>query len=159
MVNRLRINDKIVLVLLTGTVSAGIANIFGYLSRLIHQHTIVMPEAAAELFISPVQVHTLLGFIFGNLMSFTVGGIHAMAFIYILEVTGWRYYWLKSFAITTAGWLIGVGMLFRALNIPSVKEMDLLSSVLFYGAHLVYLTVSAFIVSRYGVPKEREDRL
>jgi len=150
--NKFRISDRVILVLLSGTVSAAVANTFGYISKSFYPLTIVMPEAAVELFVHPKQIHTILGFIFGNLMSFGMGGLHALAFVAILDITGWRYFWLKSFAVTTLGWIVGVGMLFRALGVASGNNPDLLSSVLFYGAHLVYLTVSALIIGRFGVP-------
>jgi len=150
-----KISDRVILILLSGSVSAAIANAFGYLSRLIYKPTVVMPEAAAQLFVNSSQAHTVLGFIFGNMMSFVVGGFHALMFVYILDFTGWRFLWWKSLAVTTGGWLVGVGMLFRALG---VGKSDLYSAVLFYGAHLVYLTVSAIIVGEFGVPKEYSEK-
>ena len=150
--NKFRISDRVILVLLSGTISAAIANIFGYISKFFYNPTIIMPEAAGELFIRPDQFNTLLGLVFGNMMSFGMGGLHAFAFVTILDITGWRHFWLKSFAVTNLGWLAVVGMLFRVLGVASKTNPELLSSVLFYGAHLVYLTVSAFIISRYGVP-------
>lgn len=147
-----RISDRIILVLLSGTISAAVANTFGYISKWFYPPTIIMPEAAAELFVRPNQIHSTLGFLFGNLMSFGMGGLYAFAFVAILDITGWRYFWLKSFAITTLGWIIGVGMLFRALDVASGANPELLSSILFYGAHFVFLTVSAFIIKRHGVP-------
>lgn len=150
--SKFRISDRVILVLLSGTVSAAIANTFGYASKWFYKPTVIMPEAAVELFVRPEQIQTILGFIFGNLMSFGMGGVHALAFVTILDITGWQYFWLKSFAVTTLGWIVGVGMLFRALGVAYGENPDLLASVLFYGAHLVYLTVSAFIIGRYGVP-------
>lgn len=150
--SKFKISDRVILVLLSGTVSAAIANLFGYILRWLYIPTIIMPEAAAELFIRPNQMHTILGFIFGNMMSFGMGGLHAFAYVAILDITGWRYFWLKSFTVTNLGWLLGVGMLFRALGVASGTNPDLLSSVLFYGAHVIYLTVSAFIIGSYGIP-------
>lgn len=147
---KVKISDRIVLMVLSGSVSAAIANSFGYFTKFIYKPTVVMPEAAANLFIPASQIHTALGFVFANLMSFTVGGLHAVIYVIILDLTGWRHFWLKSAANTTMGWFLVVGVLFRALG---VHKADLLSSVLFYGAHLVYLTVSAYIVSTYGVPR------
>jgi hypothetical protein len=149
-----KISDRIILMVLSGSVSAAIANTFGYFTKSIYKPTVVMPEAAANLFIPSDQIHTVLGFVFANLMSFTVGGLHAVVYVIMLDLTGWRHFWLKSAANTTMGWFLVVGVIFRALG---VGKADLLSSVLFYGAHLVYLTVSAYIVSTYGVPRDELD--
>lgn len=150
--SKFKISDRVILVLLSGTISAAIANTFGYISKWFYNPTIIMPETAGELFIRPDQLHTLLGLIFGNVMSFGIGVLHAFAFVIILDITGWQYFWIKSLAVTNLGWLVGVGMLSRVLGMASGINPDLFSSLLFYGAHIVYLTVSAFIISRYGVP-------
>jgi len=147
---KFKVSDRVILMVLSGSISAAIANTFGYFTKFIYKPTVVMPEAAANLFITSSETHTVLGFVFANLMSYTVGGLHAVIYVIVLDLTGWRYFWLKSAAVTTMGWFLVVGVLFRALG---VYKTTLLSSVLFYGAHLVYLTVSAYIVSRYGVPR------
>jgi hypothetical protein len=145
-----KIQDRIILIALTGTISAAIANTFGYLTKLIDPNTAIMPEVAAELFLHKPYLHTFLGIIFGNIWSFVVGGLHAVAFVYTLEFTGWRYLWIKSLTVTSVGWLLGVGLLFRALNIADQVHKDPLGMVFFYLAHIVYASVSAFIVGRYG---------
>jgi len=152
---RIKIKDRVILAILSGTISAAIANTFGYLTKWIYAPTVIMPEVAAELFVNSSQIHTLLGIIFGNTWSFIVGGIHAAAYIFTLDFTGWRYLWWKSFAVTSTGWLLGVGLAFKALGIAEGSQNLILPSILFYGAHLVYLTTSAFIISKYGVPREQ----
>ncbi len=149
------IEDRVILMLLAGAVSAAIANTFGYLTKLLYPPTIVMPEVAAELFVHPEQTRTVLGIIFGNLWSYSVGGLHAVIYVFTLDLTGWRHFWLKSFAVTNIGWLLGVGLIFQGLGIATRVHDNILSVVLFYGAHLVYLTVSADIVSKLGVPLNR----
>ncbi len=149
------IEDRVILMLLTGAVSAAIANTFGYLTKLLYPPTIVMPQVAAEFFVHPEQARTVLGIIFGNLWSYSVGGLHAVVYVFTLDLTGWRHFWLKSFAVTNIGWLLGVGMIFQGLQIATRIQGDILSVVLFYGAHLVYLTTSAYIVSKLGVPLNR----
>jgi hypothetical protein len=132
----------------TGSISALIANIFGYLSRLIHESTVVMPEVALKVFTKSTEIHSIVRIIFGNLLSFTVGGIFTLVFILILNYTGWRHLWWKNFAVTNGGFMLGTGLSLQLLGIA--KEADLLSIILFYFAHLIYLTVAAFLVSRFG---------
>ena len=137
--------------LLSGTVSAAIANTFGYFTKWLYPPTTVMPDAAMNFFVPPNEVQGILGFVFANMMSFIVGGLHAVMYVTVLDITGWRYLWWKSFAVTSMGWFMVVGVLFRSLGI---NRPTLLSAILFFAAHLVYLTVSAFIVKRFGLPKE-----
>ena len=153
----IKIKDKIVLAILTGTIAAAIANAFGYFTKWLYPKTVVMPEVAAELFVKAQHIHNFLGIVFGNLLSFIVGGLYATALIFILDLTGWRFIWWKSLAVASTGFLIGVGLLFKALNIAYWSRNYVLSPILFYGAHLVYLTIAAFIVGRYGVPNETEE--
>lgn len=117
-----KINDRIILTIFTGSISALTANIFGYLSRLIHESTIIMPEVALQVFTKSSEM-AILGLIIGNLWSFIVGGIHALLFISVLDYTGWRHLWWKSFAITNGGWLLGTGPVLQLLGIA--KEADL----------------------------------
>ena len=145
-----KVKDNIVLIALTGTISAAIANTFGYLTKLIDIQTAIMPEVAAELFLHKPYVHTFLGIVFGNIWSYIVGGLHAFGFVYTLESTGWKYLWFKSLTVTNVGWLLGVGLMFRALHIAEQSHKDPLGMVFFYLAHIVYATVSAYIVGRYG---------
>ena len=145
-----KIQDRIILIILSGTVSAVIANLFGYLCKLIDPNTAVMPEVAAELFLHHPYIHTFLGMVFGNVWSFAVGGLHAFAYVYTLDFTGWRYLLIKSLTITNVGWLLGVGIMFKALNIADQTHKDPLGMVFFYLAHIVYACVSAFIVNKYG---------
>lgn len=145
-----KIKDRIILITLAGTVAAAIANTFGYLTKLIDPNTAIMPEVAAELFLHHPYVHTFLGVIFGNVWSYIVGGLHAFAYVYTLEFTGWRHLLIKSLTITNVGWLLGVGIMFKALNISDQTHKDPLGMVFFYLAHIVYACVSAYIVNKWG---------
>jgi len=151
---KFEIRDRAILSIFTGTVAALIANIFGYLSKLVYPPTIIMPEIASETWVNSSQVHTILGIVFGNLSSFVAGGLHALVFVTILDLTGWRFFWLKSLAVTTTGWLISSMFFLRILHIHQDALNDILSSIMFYLAHLVYLTISAFLVKKYGVDKK-----
>lgn len=150
-----KIQDRVLLAILTGSVSAQIANLFGYLSKLIYEPTVVMPEAVIEIFTRLSHVETPLGIILGNLWSYMVGGLHAVAYLLVLDLTGWRYLWLKSLAVTSMGWIMGVGVLFRWLGLASAHLRDIHSLAFFFLAHLVYASVSALIAGRVGVPKKK----
>ena len=143
-----KISDRIILTIFTGSISALIANIFGYLSRFIHKSTIVMPEVALKTFTKSYEIYSILGIIFGNLLSFTVGGIFALVYILVLDFTGWNHLWWKSFAVTNGGFMLGTGLALQLLGIA--KEADLLSIIFFYLAHMTFLTVAAFLINRFG---------
>lgn len=143
-----KISDRIILTIFTGSISALIANIFGYLTRFIHESTVIMPEVALKIFTKSYEIYSILGIIFGNLFSCTVGGIFALVYILVLDFTGWQHLWLKSFAVTNGGFIIGTGLALQLLGIA--KETDLLSIILFYLAHITFLTVAAFLIDRFG---------
>ena len=151
--NNGKIHDRFVLTILVGTLAAFVANIFGYLSKLIYPSTIIMPEIAIIAWLNPPQIYSLLGIIFGNLCSFIAGGIHALVFIFVLDRTGWKFFWLKSFAVSTTGWLIFSIIFLRILNLLPNAPNDIIPNLLFYGAHVVYLTISAILVKKFGVHK------
>ncbi|PKM86307.1 MAG: hypothetical protein CVU87_12470 [Firmicutes bacterium HGW-Firmicutes-12] len=148
------IEDRIILTALAGIIAAFIANIFGYLSKIYYPTAIIMPEIAAATWINDSQIHTVPGIIFGNISSFIVGGIHSLIYITLLDKTGWKYFWLKSLIVTTTGWLFALIFLLRILDLQPEALNDIWASILFYGAHFVYLCVSAYIVKTLGVSKK-----
>lgn len=127
---KFKIRDRAILSIFAGTVAALIANIFGYLSKIVYPPIIIMPEIAFQTWVNSSHAHT------------------------ILDLTGWRFFWLKSLAVTTTGWLISSIFFLRILHIHQDALNDILSSIMFYLAHLVYLTISAFLVKKYGVDKK-----
>jgi len=143
-----KISDRIILTIFIGSISAQIANIFGYLSRFIHESTVVMPEVALKTFTRSYEIYSILGIIFGNILTYTVGGIFAFVYIMILDFTGWQHLWLKSFVVTNGGFMVGTSLALQLLGIA--KETDLLSIILFYLAHITFLTVAAFLINRFG---------
>lgn len=147
------IQDRVVLIIAVGTVSAAVANGFGYITKLLYPGTPIMPEVAAQLFVHGPRTLEWLTIIFGNIWSFIVGGLHAAGLVSTLDITGWRHIFWKSLAVTNVGWLLGVGILFRALDISSAAHSDPVAIILFYAAHLVYLTAAAILARAVGEPR------
>jgi len=149
--NKFKINDRFILAIFVGTLSAFVAMIFGYLLKLIYPAAIIMQEVAILSWVNSSQTHSFLGIIFGFLCGFIAGGIHASVFIYVLDRTGWKFFWLKSFAVSTTGWLLFSIILLRILYLLPYALNDILPNILFCGQHVIYLTVSAILVNKFGV--------
>ncbi len=150
----MKIADQVLLAVLSGSIGAFLANLFGYLSRLIYSPTIVMPELALRIWTEPASIPVVWLIILGNISSFVIGFLHAAAFIALLDLTGWRFFWIKSFVTTFTGWLLTSFIIFRLIGLDPHAIYNPVGNLWFLGAHIVYLTMSSYIVSHYGaIPK------
>lgn len=150
----MKIADQVILAVISGSISALVANLFGYLSRLFYLPTIVMPELALRLWTEPASIPVTWSIILGNISSCVIGFLHAAAFIALLDLTGWRFFLIKSFVTTFTGWLLTSFFIFRLIGLDPHAIDDPAANLWFLSAHVVYLTMSSYIVSRYGTIPE-----
>ena len=143
-----RLKNRLYLITFNVIVSTCIGLLYSYFTKLIYKPTIIMPELFISIFINPSLVHTYRGFLVGNIGSFIVSIFHVFSFVFVLDYTGWRHLWWKSFAVTTTGYILAVGLMYLILG----NYKNILSLAIFYSAHLVYLTFSAYFIGKIGVP-------
>lgn len=149
----MKIIDQIVLAIFAGIIATAVANFFGYLSKMIYPPAIIMPEIAVETWVNASQIQTVPGMVFGNLCSFLVGCLHALILVLVLNWSGWRFFWLKSFLVTAIGWFLATIWVLRGLHLQPEALNNIYVGIVFFAAHVVYLTVSAVLIAKYGVAK------
>lgn len=146
-----KLKIRFYLIIISGVLSAVIGILFSYLTKLIYKPAIIMPQVFVSIFINPSDVNTIRGIILGNFGSFFISIIHVFFLVFLLDLTGWQNSWFKSLAVTSTGYLFAVSLMYFVHG----NFKNPVALIVFYSTHLVYLTVSAFIVNKLGIPLEQ----
>ena len=145
--------DRIITAGFTGVTSALLANLVLYLINLmLPGKTINMPELTVEFFLN-VDNYTIIHTILGLIWSTVVGGIYALAYLIVLDWSGWRNLWIKSIMIISGLWLIGAGVGMKIMGLAQETRNEPLSILAFFVAHLFFATFLFILVKRYAKKK------
>lgn len=155
----MKIEDKLLLSALSGTIAAAGADLFLFILNLfIPGNNINMPELVLEFFlnIDPNNLDTI-SLILGFIWSLTVGGVYAFILLIILDMTGRKMLLLKSILVVISLWLMGAGILTRLLNLAKYVRDEPLSIAAFFTAHFVFALILAYFIKIFdGTTKENK---
>ncbi len=145
--------DRIILASFSGINSALLANLSLYLINLmLPGKNINMPELTVEIFLN-VHDYTVVHIILGLIWSTVVGGIYAIAYLTVLDLTGWKNLWLKSIIVISGLWLVGAGSAMKMMRLAEGIRDEPLSILAFFVAHQLFASYLFVFVKRYGKKK------
>lgn len=148
----MKLNDRILLVSVVGLISAFLGKSSAIIVKLFYPPTLTMTDLLAPIFLTGAQAHTTAGLVFSSFLSLTVGVIYSMVFVLLLDLSGWRYFWLKSFLVTTFGYLTLAGLVVRLLNLVPKESYTVWVPIIIYAAHMVLMAVQTILVKMWGKP-------
>lgn len=149
---KLKIKDRMLLASFTGGISAALADLFLYiLNQFIPGDNINMPLLTAEFFltITPGKVD-LLTDIMGFIWSLVIGGIYAIIYVIILDLTGWEQMIIKALVVIFGVWIVLAGFFMRLLSLGQYVRDEPLSIAAFFVAHLFFSIILAILTKRLG---------
>lgn len=149
----MKIDDRIVLITVVGLISAAIGKTSAIIVKHFYPPTITMTEVIAPIFFTNQNANTAVGFIFSTFLSLTVGGIYSFMYILLLDLTGWRYFWLKGFVVTSTGFLLSIGLLVKVLNLVPQEKNTVWIPIILYLAHMILMICQTVLVKMWGKPK------
>lgn len=153
--------DKFLLGSLAGIAGAMVMVIANLLLNLIPGVSQKLLFAVTQMFVLPAMVNTFNGQVIAVLANLACGGLLGLIFTYLISFTYPKYILVKGLIFGSGAWFLMCGMVARALNLPMVsKPLDQYINV---AVHLIYGTVIAYIISKFGVfekaPAAKEKRL
>ncbi|KUO63128.1 MAG: hypothetical protein APF84_11425 [Gracilibacter sp. BRH_c7a] len=159
MIKIIKTKDRLILASIAGIIAAIISETILHflnllLSYMFEMQYINMPLLALELFLNvyPLSTHKI---ILGILTSFSMGGMYALLYLYTLDLTGWRYLWLKSIIVIVGSWFFFSAGLMSLLDIGQIYRDEPVSIAIFYFTHFIFATCLYFIIKLLGVNKSR----
>ena len=145
--------DRIILAGFAGIISALLANLTLYLINLmLPGENINMPQLTVEIFLN-VNNYTIIHSLLGLIWSTIVGGIYALAYLIVLDLSGWKHLWIKSIMVISGLWLTGAGPAMKLLGLAQGIRTEPLSLLAFFAAHLFFASYLYILVKRYGKKK------
>jgi len=133
-----------------GIIGSILQTVFSYLLFLLGIAKTHYLLIAGEFFLNSKALHTFAGYIVGFVADITAGGFFALVFVYFLSITGKDYWILKAIGYTGFVWVVGIGLLDRALKIAPVLHQDAVTNLALLGSDLVYSFTMAYLVVKWG---------
>ncbi|ADG82088.1 hypothetical protein [Thermincola potens] len=143
-------------------IAGGVAGLAGslvmvgldYLVNLIPGVSTNLLLAASAILSTDVELGTVTGNVTGFIIHLICGSILGVIFIFLLEITKYRFVLLKGFLFGIGAWFIVCGMIARLLNLPiQDKFIDNLFMLLI---HIPFGLTTAFVIKNYVKYSVRE---
>jgi hypothetical protein len=137
-------NDQFTLWVIAGIVGTVIRDIYNLGLKLIPIKNVIW-NIASSLFISPSEVHTLMGTILGLLADSVIGATLGVIIGLTIKLTGPKNYILKGIGIGLINWLLFMGLILNSMpHVKPVLPPNSFVNILSFIGHAIFGAVTAW---------------